>query len=63
MNNESKRHLNTSPNVFIFHWAVALFLTASLICLQGCNKSDAGGTTGGNPLDSSLPQKVSADVE
>ncbi len=40
----------------------AVLLLVSFQFLLGC-KSSAGGSTGGNPLDSSLPLQISADAQ
>ncbi len=47
----------------IFQKTVFIFILAiSFQLLFGC-KSSAGGSTGGNPLDSSLPLQISADAQ
>lgn len=39
-----------------------LLLVVSVFCVLSCN-SGVGGSTGGNPLQSSLPLQISADVQ
>ena len=39
-----------------------LLLLTSVLILPSCN-SGVGGSTGGNPLQSSLPIQISADVQ
>ena len=41
----------------------ALGLALILFVIQSCTQSNSGGSTGGNPLDSSLPLQVSVDAQ
>lgn len=62
----------TRINKLKFHWPrnalglksafAALILMLSLFFLPSCS-SGIGGSTGGNPLDSSLPLQISADAQ
>lgn len=55
------RKLKMKSNIFqkvLF----AVLLLVSFQLLSGC-KSSAGGSTGGNPLESSLPLQISADAQ
>ena len=43
--------------------SVIMFVFFLLFVFQSCVKSGSGGTTGGNPLQSSLPQQIAIDAE
>ena len=65
MNSEQKKYQVPAGPILIFRWSLTLIvmLAALVFCFQSCSNSNAGGTTGGNPLQSSLPQQISADVQ
>ncbi|MGZ3691878.1 MAG: hypothetical protein ACXVAX_10260 [Pseudobdellovibrio sp.] len=64
MNNELKKYQPVTGSQLIFRWSITFIIVigALLLCFQSCSKSN-GGTTGGNPLDSSLPQTISVDAQ
>ncbi len=53
--------LKTKFSIRSIALSFVIFLLSALL-LQGCN-SGAGGSTGGNPLQSSLPLQISADAQ
>lgn len=64
MNNELKKYEQSTGLNLSFRWSIAfvLIVASVVLCLQSCGKSNSGGTTGGNPLQSSLPQSISVDA-
>lgn len=56
-----KQKLKTKFDIRSIALSFVVFLLSALF-LQSCN-SNAGGSTGGNPLQSSLPLQISADAQ
>ena len=52
------KKINIKKSILVF-----LLGSALLFVFQSCKSSESGGSTAGNPLDSSLPQQISVDAQ